>query len=108
MPAQRGSSGEPALLAGHAGGGQRTRAPRRLDYHHPQGDPGNDAIAPGKQASLGHGAEGHLGDNHALFGDLLVQRLVFRWIDHIDATGDNGDGAAGQAALVSAGVDSPG
>ena len=84
-----------ALFSGQARGDQRSGARRRLDHQHALAESRDDAVAAGKVACLGLEAERHLREDQARFANRLVECLVLRRVDHVEAAGQHRDGAAG-------------
>src|SRR5260221_13288413 len=56
-------------------------------------------------ACLRHGAECRLRDDGSALDDCLVKFLVLWGIDDVDPTGEDGNGAAGQATKMGRGID---
>ena len=81
-----------------------------LHHHHPQGQAADDAVADGEILGLGRRAQGEFADQGPLLRDLLVEFLVLRRIDHVQAAAQDRQGAAAvlQGPLVGGGVDAPG
>ena len=50
-------------------------------------------------------AERHFRDDRSLFTDALIERLIFRRIDDVDAAGDDGAGAARKRGFVGGRID---
>ncbi len=100
----------PALVQGvaHRDGGAASGA--GFHHHHPQGQAADDAVADGEILGFGGRAQGKLADQGSLPRDLLVEFLVFRRIDHVQAAAQDGQGTAAvlQGPLVGGGVDAPG
>src|SRR5260221_2490044 len=56
-------------------------------------------------ACLRHGAERRLRDDGSALDDCFVKFRVLRGIDDVDPTGEDGDGAAGQATKMGRSID---
>ncbi|MCY1433587.1 hypothetical protein D9M71_496190 [compost metagenome] len=97
-----------ALLGSQAGGDQRTAGRAGLDHQHAEGQPADDAVAPGEIAGVRRRRQRQLGDQRAALGnDALSQPAVALGIDALETGAEHRHGGAAgrQGALVGGAVD---